>query len=247
MDWRKSVQSLGIIVFILSSSVETSEGTVPQPPTQPNSQPQISLIFLPTEDNGLPRDRGVKAGNPPCLKPPFNFPPLLALVPPNSVVKTVAANPTFYVYVSELRGEQLAELVVIDEADREIYRRYFTLPGTSGIHKFTVSERLSLERDKNYRWYFAVVCNRENRSSNLVVEGVLRRTELSEKFKTLLEQAKNPLERARLYAGARIWNETLNIAVPLRREYPEEWAELFGSVKLEKYSQKPFIDCCTAK
>lgn len=247
MDWRKSLQPLGILVFTLSSSVEVSGVGVPQRPTQPNSQQQISLIFLTTEEKGLPRERGATAGVPRCLKQPSDFPPLIALVPPNSIVKTVAANPTLYVYVPELRGVHSAELVVVDEPDQEIYKRTFTLPGTSGIHKLTVTETLPLETDKNYRWYFAVVCDPQDRSSNLFVEGLLRRSELSPEFKALLEQAKNPLEQARFYAGARFWNETLNIAVPLRSEYPEEWEELLRSVKLEKYSQKPFVECCKAE
>lgn len=247
MHWRKCVQFLGILVFILSSPREMSGGTVPQLPKQPNSEQLFSIIFLPTEDKGLPRERGATAGVPPCLKRPFEFPPLIALVPPNSVVKTVAANPTLYVYVSELQGAHPAELMVVDEAEREIYKRTFTIPGTSGIHKLTIKENLPLERDKNYRWYFSVVCDPQDRASDLFVEGLLRRTELSAKFKALLEQAKDPLEQARFYAGARFWNETLNIAVPLRREYPEEWEELLRSVKLEKYSQKPFVECCKAE
>ncbi|HEY9742756.1 MAG TPA: DUF928 domain-containing protein [Coleofasciculaceae cyanobacterium] len=247
MDWRKSLQSLGILIFILSSSVEVSGGTMPQPLTQQNSQQQMSLIFLTTEEKGLPRERGATARVPRCLKRPFDIPPLIALVPPNSIVKTVAANPTLYVYIPELRGVHSAELVIVDEPDREIYKRMFTLPGTSGIYKLTVTETLALETDKNYRWYFAVACEPQDRSSDLIVEGLLRRSELSPEFKTLLEQAKNPLEQARFYAGARFWNETLNIAVPLRREYPEEWEELLRSVKLEKYSQKPFVECCKAE
>lgn len=246
MDWRTSLQCLGILAFLLASPAQISGSTVLELP-QANTEQQVGIIFLPTEDKGLPRERGATAGMPRCLAQPLESPSLIALVPPNSVVKTVTANPTLYIYVSKLREPQAAELMVIDEADREIYKRTFTIPGTAGIHKLTISESLPLARDTNYRWYFSVICDPQDRASDLFVEGVLRRTELSRKFKALLQQAENPLEQARFYAGARIWNETLNIAVQLRREHSKEWEELFKSVKLEKYSQKPFVECCTVK
>lgn len=245
MDWQTSVQFLGSLVFILSWAGEIVGSTVPQQPRQSHSQQYVSFKFTPTEDKGISREGGVLHGGYDCFDKHWQTPPMKALLPPNSLVTTVAAHPNLYVYIAELGTARLAELRVFDEADNEIYRSMFTVPGTAGIHKLTIPKTLSLETGKNYQWYVHVLCNSDEYDSNPSAQGLLRRVELSQELKTKLEQEKNPLQQAKSYAGASIWNETLNMAVQLRRQYPTQWEELLKSVKLEEYSQKPVVECCT--
>lgn len=177
-------------------------------------------------------------------------------VPANQTL-TVAANPTFFVYVPETTAKS-AEFLLSDEQDNEVYQTTLRLPtvlssdvpsssvSTPGIVKLSLPANISLETGKNYRWVFALNCIAPDGdlSGNLYVEGWIQRTELSPDLKTKIEQA-TPLEQAKLYATARIWPETLVLASELRSSKPDEWEELLKSVGLSQITQAPFLECCT--
>jgi hypothetical protein len=174
-------------------------------------------------------------------------------VPANQTL-TVAANPTFFVYVPETTAKS-AEFLLSDEQDNEVYQTTLRLPtvlssdvptssvSTPGIVRVSLPANVSLETGKNYRWVFALNCIAPDGdlSGNLYVEGWIQRTELSPDLKTKVEQA-TPLEQAKLYATARIWPETLMLASQLRSSKPDEWEELLNSVGLTEIAQAPFIE-----
>jgi len=174
-------------------------------------------------------------------------------VPANQTL-TVAANPTFFVYVPETTAKS-AEFLLSDEQDNEVYRTTLRLPtvlssdvptssvSTPGIVKLSLPAKDFLKTGKNYRWVFALNCIAPDGdlSGNLYVEGWIQRTELSPDLKTKVEQA-TLLEQAKLYATARIWPETLMLASQLRSSKPDEWEELLNSVGLTEISQAPFIE-----
>jgi hypothetical protein len=170
---------------------------------------------------------------------------------------TVAANPTFFVYVPE-NTAKFAEFWLFDDQDNKVYETRLELPtvlssdvssssvSTPGIVKLSLPANVSLETGKNYRWEFKLNCIDEfgDASNNLLVDGWIQRTELSSDLKTKIEQA-TPLEQAKLYAKARIWSEALMLAAQLRSSHPAEWEELLKSVGLNEIAQVPLLECCT--
>jgi hypothetical protein len=171
-------------------------------------------------------------------------------VPANQTL-TVAANPTFFVYVPETTAKSV-EFLLFNEQDQvnEVYQTTLQLPtapsssvSTPGIVKLSLPANVSLKTGKNYRWVFALNCIAPDGdlSENLYVEGWIQRTELSPDLKTKVEQA-TLLEQAKLYATARIWPETLVLASQLRSSKPDEWEELLNSVGLTEIAQAPFIE-----
>jgi len=170
---------------------------------------------------------------------------------------TVAANPTFFVYVPETTAE-FAEFLLLDDQDNKVYETSLQLPtvlssdvssssvSTPGIVKLSLPANVSLETGKNYRWQFQLNCidNTGDASNNPLVDGWIQRTELSSDLKTKIEQA-TPLEQAKLYAKARIWSEALMLAAQLRSSHPAEWEELLKSVGLNEIAQAPLLECCT--
>ena len=187
--------------------------------------------------------------------------------PPVNQTLTVAANPTFFVYVPETTTEPaedlvlvLAEFSVYDDQDKDVYKTTFRLPTvlssdlpnssvfTPGILKLSLPANVSLETGKNYHWQFQLYCRKANAKpddepnyTGWSVEGRIQRTELSPELKAKIEQA-TPLEQAKLYAKERIWSETLMLAAQLRSSQPAEWEELLKSVGLNEIAQAPFIE-----
>jgi hypothetical protein len=166
---------------------------------------------------------------------------------------TVSANPTLFWYVPETEAK-FAQLVVYDNPDKknEIYQTTLALNGTPGVVKLSLPATVALEPGKEYRWHFGLICNREDRSQDKFVEGVIERTELSSEQKTKLAQATEPLKQAEVYAGATVWQETLTILAQLRHDRPndsditEAWEELLKSVQLKDIATQPLSECCTA-
>lgn len=206
----------------------------------------FALEFPPADDRGAPsRSAGGGTRGPSCIEP--GSLPLTALMPTRDNVGTTATkNPTLFLYVPKNNAKS-AEFVVVDDRGQEVYTSSFPLTSTGGILKVNVPESASLEVGKNYVWQFALICQSEDRSQDRFVRGEIRPIEVSSDLKQKLQQASSPLEKAKLFAGARIWNETINIVAELRTTYPAEWQQLLKSVGLESLASQPIVESSQAE
>ncbi len=273
MGEQKYLPSWGSIAIVLSPALVIFSSLPVGLRAQPYPEWKLSLEF-PVDNVGQPNGGSGGGGTRgQCFKNQQNQEgkmPLTGLMPRNSLTHrpvnqtlTVAANPTFFVYVPEtttLSAEDLlfAEFSVSDDQDNEVYQTTFRLPtvlisdvpsssvSTPGIVKLRLPANVSLETGKHYRWVFQLSCGKANaeRFFGRYVEGWIQRTELSSDLKTKIEQA-TPLEQAQLYAKARIWSETLMLAAQLRSSQPAEWEKLLKSVGLNEIAQVPLLECCT--
>jgi hypothetical protein len=273
MGEQKYLPGWGSIAMLLSPGLVIFSSLPVGLRAQPFPEWKVSLEF-PVDNVGQPNGGtggGGTRGS--CFKNQQNQEdkmPLTGLMPRNSLTHrpvnqtlTVAANPTFFVYVPEtttLSAEELvfAEFLLFDDQDNEVYKTTFPLPtvlssdvpsssvSTPGIVKLSLPANVSLETAKNYRWVFQLVCEKANadRVFGQYVEGRIQRTELSPDLKTKIEEA-TPLEQAQLYAKAKIWSETLMLAAQLRSSQPAEWEKLLKSVGLNEIAQVPLLECCT--
>lgn len=164
----------------------------------------------------------------------------------DNVGTTATKNPTFFLYVPKNNAKS-AEFVVVNDLGQEGYASNFPVTSSGGILKVNVPESASLQVGKTYVWQFALICESEDRSQDRFVRGEVRPIELSSDFKQKLQQASSPLEQAKLFAGERIWNETLNIVAQLRTTHPAEWQQLLKSVGLNDLASQPIFECCTAE
>jgi hypothetical protein len=180
-------------------------------------------------------------------------PPLTALTPNNNVVTTVSGNPTLFWYVPKTQAKS-AEFVLFDkdrEKLNEIYRTTVAVKGTPGIVKLSIPASVSLERGKQYLWKFSVICESENGGGAPFVAGAIERTALNWMEQRKLAAAKEPLQKAEVYAEAKVWQETLSLVAQLRYERPYDfrvnnaWRDLLSSVQLGAISSEPLVECCT--
>ena len=180
-----------------------------------------------------------------CIK---SSTPLTALMPANSLPLTVAANPTFLVYIPKTEAKTV-EFVLKDEQDNDVYRTSRPVPATAGIVSVKLPNDKAaqpLKVGKNYHWFLALVCQAEDRSEDVFVEAWIQRTTLSADAAKELQKVA-PTERAGVYAKNGIWHESVSNLAELRRQRPNDakiaanWQELLKSVGLEKIAKEPLV------
>lgn len=181
-----------------------------------------------------------------CLSPGK---PLMALVPSSNFGATVAAYPTFFVYMPALSPQRAplpVEFVLQDKNDNEIYKATFKTSGKPGIVTLTLPSQaglLPLEVGQDYKWSFSVICQSADRSRDMAVVGWVRRVELNPTLSTQIKQA-SPQKQVELYAEAELWQDALAIVAQLRRDKPTDsavaadWAKLLTAAGLENLTQE---------
>lgn len=248
MAWHKYLRYPGVLAIILS--VELLGFSLATPQFRGQSQ-LVSVSFPPASQRGAPaRTAGGGQRSPDCVD--RKNPPLTVLAPGNNLGTTISGNPTLFWYVPKTKAKS-AEFVVLDDNDDEVYQATLALQGVPGVVKLSLPETVSLASGKSYRWLLALKCNAKDSSMDEFVTGNLERMELKQEDKTKLAEAKEPLQQAEVYAGARIWQETVTILAQLRQARPDDpkvrdaWKELLQSVKLDAIADAPLVECCTAE
>lgn len=182
--------------------------------------------------------------------------PLTALVPSSKFGATVAAYPTFFVYMpaqSPQTSPLPVEFVLSDTKDNVIYKSIFKTNGKAGIVALTLPSQAGLTPltvGQDYKWSFSIICQADERTRDIVVEGWIRRVALDGTLSNRLKQA--PLrQQVGLYAGAELWHDALATLVQLRRNYPNDaaiaanWKNLLGAAGLNEIAQEPLQSVST--
>lgn len=179
--------------------------------------------------------------------------PLTALIPEMNPQLTTAEYPVFFFYIPQTQAQAL-ELVLTDENDEALYKETFQTTAAPGVVSLSLpaNSMPPLKIGKTYRWSFSMICDRQDRSGDLVLEGSIQRMEPDPNLAIQLKKAK-PQERAALYATSGFWQDTLVTLADLRRSRPSDlgvrtdWEDLLKSVGLERIAQEPLVECCTVQ
>ncbi len=181
----------------------------------------------------------------------------LTAIVPQEMGETVSEYPTFSWSLPETEATS-AEFVLIDPAtNAEIYQTSFPVTGQAGIISIAIPKDTTippLTIGKNYKWQFAVVCDKpENsiesmgdNSHNATTEGMIRRVEASPLLKQQIKGASSE-EQAAIYAREGIWFDAARLYTQLQREQPnnrkvqQAWREFLDSVALTNLSQEAFF------
>jgi len=178
---------------------------------------------------------------------------LTALVPANNLGTTTAPYPVIFFYVPPTSADVL-ELSLLDENDNEIYQKNLTPNKTGGIASInfsTLPGMQPLQVGKSYHWYLSIVCNVQDRSADIFVDGWVQRIKLDPALQSELQQV-SLSDRPSLYAVNGIWYDSLAALFETRTSSPNnsalvnEWADLLDSVGLNQIAREPLVPCCTA-
>jgi Domain of Unknown Function (DUF928) len=173
---------------------------------------------------------------------------LTALVPKNKVGLTISDYPTFFFYLPETEA-QLAEFILKDQRGNQIYQQTLTVSNLSGAIDISIPANKNvppLEVGKSYGWEFRVICNAEDRSTDMIEKGTVRRVELSADIRSKLENA-DARQKTFIYAENGIWQDALSNLAAARRANPNDavlkadWESLLDSVTLGKIAKEPIV------
>lgn len=178
---------------------------------------------------------------------------LTALIPNNRFGVTTTGYPTFYVYMppspSRPAEPPNVEFLLQDEEGNEVYKANFRSGGGSGFLSVGLPDNgglMPLSVGKNYQWFFSIVCNPIDRSSDRLVKGWVRRVELSPSLDTQLKQS-SPQKQADLYADSEVWYDAISALATARRAnlndpaIAAQWQRLLTSAELQTLAQEPFF------
>ena len=206
-------------------------------------------------DYGLPthrRDGGSRGNNDSCVSNSHSS--LVALIPEEKVGINASASPKLFFYVPKVKEQKILEFVLRNDQDKLIYETFFTTEG-EGIVSVEIPSDVRanlIKKDTNYHWYLSMICNLEERSRDLVVEGWMRQSTINTAVKRELENAE-AIVKAQLYHEEGFWFDALSV---LAENYQFEveksvvrakWSELLKSVGLEELTSAPFIKSRTVE
>src|SRR5919199_4122427 len=196
-----SVGSIVLIATLNPSPFAVMGQVIPTLPSgdKPDTRSGGPRFIQPREDMDAPPTRRVRSVRGGCAS--SNQVSLTALTPKNKIGRTVSDYPTFFFYLPQTDAE-LAELILEDESGNQIYQQEFTIKNLSGVIGVSIPANTNvppLEVGKNYTWKFTVVCDADDRSSDQLESGVVRRVELSPDILSQLEKA-DPRQKTFIYA-----------------------------------------------
>lgn len=172
-------------------------------------------------------------------------PVLTALLPTTRYGRTVAARPTFFVYVPPTATKEVF-FSLQDERRNHVYQTVLKISGKGGIVSVTLPENApELEIGKNYVWFFAPIePGGILQPDNYGTIGWIRRVE----SQAAQNATGTPIERATEYAKDGIWYDTLAIlaaaklAQPGNQTLASEWNDLLKEVGLEAIATQPITE-----
>ncbi|NET02357.1 MAG: DUF928 domain-containing protein [Sphaerospermopsis sp. SIO1G1] len=217
----------------------------------PNTIGAATRFKPPIDDRENPETVGAATRGSSCLNKQI----ITSLLPSSKLGLTVAKNPTFFWHIPTSEAKTAEFLLLTDNLEDEndqkvVYQKIITLPEQSGIVSVTLPEQeVNLETNNNYRWYLTLICDSEDSSRNVFVEGVVK--PISRDLPVLDSgEATNLLSQASTYAQAGIWHDALTSLVKLRCQNPNDnivklhWQQFLESVALDKIESEPIINFC---
>lgn len=166
----------------------------------------------------------------------------------SALVETISANPSFFVYLPQTSAEK-AEFILQDaQTQKAIYQKTVGLTQSGGVVQVKLPQEngLALALDRQYQWSFTLLCDPDDASSNLFVEGVVQRVQPSSEFVRQLAAAE-PIDQLPLYAANGYWFEALDGLAQMRQQKPkdsgllQDWTDLLTAAKLDMMAQEPLL------
>jgi hypothetical protein len=133
----------------------------------------------------------------------------IAVLVPDQLALTVQAQPSLYWY-QDKATKTVCEITVTEPKDPKPLVMLKTGQSTpAGIHAIRLSKfNVKLEPNVVYKWSVAVVLDPENRSQDIIANGVIKRIEPSPDLAAKLAAASDQ-DKAAIYAEGSIWYDAL--------------------------------------
>ena len=175
---------------------------------------------------------------------------LAALVTSDNLSQTTAAQPTLLFSVPSLISAEDAEFILRNREGEEVYRTNFSLNSEAGLVSLDLSETdiSPLEIDQDYRWYFTIVTDANDRARDVAVHGNIRRVKSDYQLASWAEMNATSVETQvtdieALYKEGGLWHDAAVALHTLRQIHPDnaaivdEWNRLISFAGLSAVLQ----------
>ncbi|ESA39107.1 hypothetical protein N836_28950 [Leptolyngbya sp. Heron Island J] len=151
--------------------------------------------------------------------------PLVAIVPETNLGTTAVAKPTLWLSVPEVRSAKQLDFYLFNTQEEIIYQTSLIVKPTAdilGLDLSTMANAPNLEVNQRYRWAASMVCNPDNHSENIAVEGWVDRVE------SAAVESNQP------------WYDQLGLLMEQLQRYPQnqdvlsQWYTLMASARLDQ-------------
>ncbi|MDJ1171717.1 DUF928 domain-containing protein [Roseofilum sp. BLCC_M154] len=236
----KITYQLATLTFLATLGWQSASTALPRPSFE------IAQAFNPPGRGAPPRTADV--GTRGCSVSDANAEPLTALVPVKDLALTLESHPTLFWYVPKAEGKTV-KFTLLDKNDQTIiYEKELPAPSASGIVGIELSpdEMEGLKENELYHWYLSVVCDPQDRTGDIIVDGWIERMEADGDLKAQI-QAANPEALPKIYAESGIWHDALSAMAKLYNENPQneaiasQWETLLRSVQLDAFANTPIL------
>lgn len=174
---------------------------------------------------GLPGRRISGASRLPSSACAQNAEPLVAIIPENNLGETTVAKPTLWLSVPNVTSPKQLKFYLFNTQDEIIYQTSLIISPTAdlvGLDLGAMPNAPKLEIDQRYRWAASIICNPDNHSENISVEGWVDRVESS------------------TFDGKGPWYDHLGLLVDQLQRHPHnqdilsQWHTLMASARLDQ-------------
>lgn len=249
------------LMLVVSSNLPSQLAQAQTPDAQ--SQPTPSIYYSPPTppSRGTPEGRPQGGGRPGKDNQCEQYRSLKALVPLAKTGtqaflwgQTAVDRPTFWFYApAGLTAEVPVEFALRDQSGSTVYKTAVKTPETpGGVFRLSLPETApKLQTDQLYSWTLSVFCSSGEVDRPLIMQGLIKRVDLSPQLQQQLAAAKTPVERAVIYAKHGIWYEGLTtlgvqrVAQPNDRVAAMAWADLLRQVNLKQPASTAIVPCCS--
>jgi hypothetical protein len=148
----------------------------------------------------------------------------LDVLAPDAVGTTTQAQPSLFWYQSKAADAKLEMTLLQENKPKPLLRVTVDSPAPAGIQRVKLSDHdVSLAPGAEYQWVVALITDPENRSSDLVASGIIKRVELPPSLKDKLQHP-DKATLANAYADAGIWYDALSALSDAIDAHPQDKA-----------------------
>jgi hypothetical protein len=145
----------------------------------------------------------------------------LDVLAPDDIGMTTMEQPSLFWFQSKPSAAKFELTLLQENKAKPVVRVEVERSSNAGIQRMKLSDHgVSLSPGVEYQWVVALITDPENRSTDLVASGVIRRIDPAPELKERIGKAA-PEAAASLYAEAGIWYDALSVLSDQIQAHPE--------------------------
>lgn len=199
---------------------------------------------------GLPSNRrdGGSRGN--CIADGKDF---IAIVPELPVNVAASVSSRIFFYVPSTKKPKTIEFIIRTKEDRLVHETFIQTTGQAGIMSLPIPEIIPENSEKShgdYHWYLSMICDKNQRARDVVLEGWIEYVKLNNKVREKINTSTSA-EKFNLLQQEGIWYDAISVLAESQKSQSNsiavqtEWSHILESIGLGELASEPLIEAKT--